>query len=330
MILVYHGEDPGLSKRRALKDLAKESKAVTSSYDLFKDSLRDVLLDAASLSLFGERKTILVENFFYLTALKLPRGSNRDDEKVVASFFQELGAMEDFCDLVLLLPGTLNAKGERTKELMRNPDVRFVEVTPLSMEDYLSLGDRLAKEQGKEADKKALTLLYERSGKDFLLFENTLRMLLCHSDCLREEDVREMVELPVEDKAYECLTHLLKGDVAESLLCYRNVRSQGVEGIQVLWTVVNQLRLMALVAGKSQEGKGNDEIARELSRLSTPVKSGRIYYIKRDLGNLSFDRLLRVLSDLSKMEEEIKLEGDDCDTRMEDFLLNFDHRYRHR
>lgn len=330
MIFLYHGTDGGLTKRKALSDLKKEGKEVTSSYDLFKDSLKDVLLDLSSLSLFGERKVVLVENFYDLTSLKLPRGTNKDDEKVVSSFYSYLETEKDENDLLLLLPALLNSKADRVKQLKKNPFVRFLEVSPLGQEDYLSLGYQLAKEWDKEVDKEALLLLYERSGKDFLLFVNTLRMLLSHGKHLTRKDVEEMVEEPIEDKAYECLSFLLKGNVTESLKSYRNVRRQGNEGIQILWTFVNQLRLMALVKGKSEEGKGNDEIAKEISSLGAPIKSGRVYYIKKDLALLSFDRLLLILSDLSRMEEEIKIDGDDVDVRMENFLLNFDRNYRKR
>ncbi len=327
MIVLFYGPDAGRTKRRARETLSRDGLELTASYDLFQDRLSDVLLDLSSLSLFGERKRVLVENAFFLSTVKPPRGAQKEDEKELRSFLSLLPEADEF-DLFLLLPGPLDAKSDVVKSLRKQKSVRFEEVPTLSRDDCFGLAQRRAKENGGTIENEAIELLVERCGKDFLLLDNTLSLLFLHGKEVTAKDVSALVAENPEDKAYEVLSHLLRGALSESLQCYRNVRRQGMEGVSVLSSLVSQLRLMALVQGLAEEGKDNEEIARELSSLSSPVKPGRVYYVRKDLRGLSFSALLSVLSDLSVLEEQVKLEGDDVDTRLECFFLSFDRRYR--
>lgn len=319
MIYVYSGKDPGLTKKILLKNL-KGRELVT--YDNYRDPISDVLSDCLALSLFGERKAVLFQNCLFLTNLKPPRGSLKEDENALKALLSYAEEPNPDTDLYLLAPAPLSATSAFVKAL-RKTDAIFQDCDPFSADDYLSYAYKRAKEEKKDITKEAAEELVERAGKDFLLFDSTLSLLFCYKDRIEKADVEAMVYKPLEDKAYECLSALLKGDGRKALATYGNLRKQGVEGLVVLLSFLSQLRLMAIVKLRSLQGQSNDEIAAAMGRIGSPMKGGRVYYMKKDLQGYTEGSLLRMLSDLGAIEEDCKLRGDDVDMRMALFLLDF-------
>lgn len=331
MIFVYFGKDPGLSLHFLKRDmkLKGESYSTATHYDAYRDPVRDVLSDCTSLSLFGEKKTLIVDNCYFLSnntkTVKGPVKEKEQDYKGLLSYVEDPNADTD---LYLLVPGNLNPSNEIVKALKKN-GCSFKDCLSLKEDDYYMMAYNRAKERNKKITKGAISVLLERTSGDFLLFSSYLELLLTYKDEIDIKDCEEMVYKPLEDKAYECLSFLLKGDVSSALSSYRNVRRQGVDGLLVLLTFVSQIRLMALVANLAEKGESNDEIARILSTKTSPIKPGRIYYMKKDMSFLSFEKLLTILVDLGQIEEKVKLENDDIDDLLELFIVSFnDYRKR--
>ena len=315
MVFLYHGRDAGLTLHVLKKDMAKKGEDYLSStrYDAYRDPVGDVVSDCLSLSLFGDKKVVVLSNCYFLTqAIKSAKGPVKEAE-------------QDYEGL-LSVPGLLSPSLELVKEL-KKAGVSIKECLAPKEEDFLALGYQRAKERNKTIDKAALSLLLSRTGGDYLLFCSYLDLLLTYTDAVRAVDVERLVYKPLEDKSYECVSHLLKGETGKALLSYRNVRAQGTEALLVLLSFVSQFRTMALVLSLNRQGEGNEEIARTLSKKGSPVKPGRIYYMLKDMAFLPMESLLSILTDLGDIEEKVKLEKDDPDVLLELFLLDF-RKYR--
>ncbi len=331
MVYVYSGKDSGLTLHTLKRDLTLkgESYAKAIVYDCYRDPVRDVISDCSSLSLFGEKKTVIALNCYFLANLsKTVKGPVKEKEQDYKGFLAYVQDPNDDTDLYLHVPANINPSSELVKAL-KKATPNFKECLELKEDDYYMLSYNRAKERKKKIEKGAIAVLVERTKGDFLLFSSYLDLLLIYADDVREEDARKMVYKPLEDKAYECLSYLLRNDVARALSSYRNVRRQGVDPLIVLLTFVSQIRLMALVQNLAEQGESNDAIAKALSTKGTSIKPGRIYYMRKDLSQLSFEKLLKILSDLGDIEERIKLENDRGDDLMEMFILSFsDYRKR--
>lgn len=331
MVFVYFGKDSGLTLHLLKKDMKLKGESYEQSivYDCYRDPVQDFLSDCTALSLFGEKKAIVAANCYFLASLgKTVKGPVKEKEQDYKGLLEYIQNPNEDTDLYLLVPGSLNPTGDLVKALKKS-GAAFKDCLGLKEDDYYMMAYNRAKEEKKKISKGAIAVLLSRTNGDFLLFSSYLDLLLTYKDDVQEEDASLMVYKPVEDKAYECLSFLLKGDVRSALTSYRNVRRQGVDGLVVLLTFVTQIRLMALVAALSEEGESNDSIAKALSQKGSPIKPGRIYYMKKDIQFLTFDRLVSILADLGAIEENVKLDGDDVDERMELFILRFpDYRKR--
>lgn len=329
MVFLYHGRDAGLTLHVLKKDMAKKGEDYLSStrYDAYRDPVGDVVSDCLSLSLFGDKKVVVLSNCYFLTqAIKSAKGPVKEAEQDYAGLLSLPGLSDASFDLYLLVPGLLSPSLELVKAL-KKAGVSIKECLAPKEEDFLALGYQRAKERNKTIDKAALSLLLSRTGGDYLLFCSYLDLLLTYTDAVRAEDVERLVYKPLEDKSYECVSHLLKGETGKALLSYRNVRAQGTEALLVLLSFVSQFRTMALVLSLNRQGEGNEEIARTLSKKGSPVKPGRIYYMLKDMAFLPMESLLSILTDLGDIEEKVKLEKDDPDVLLELFLLDF-RKYR--
>lgn len=331
MVFVYSGKDPGLTLHTLKKDLALKGESYDKAtvYDCYRDPIKDIVSDCSSLSLFGEKKIVIALNCYFLSGIaKSIKGPIKEKDQDYKGLLGYVKDPNTDTDLYLLVPGTLLPSSELVKEIKRSTP-NFKDCLELKEDDYYMLSYDRAKERKKKIEKEAISVLLERTKGDFLLFSSYLDLLLTYKDDVQEEDAKKMVYKPLEDKAYECLSHLLKGDVSSSLSSYRNVRRQGVDPLIILLTFVSQIRLMALVENLVEQGESNDAIAKALSTKGSPIKPGRIYYLRKDLSGLSFERLVRILSDLGSIEERIKLDNDKGDDLLEMFLLGF-RNYRKR
>ena len=104
---------------------------------------------------------------------------------------------------------------------------------------------------------------------------------------------------------------------------YQDLRRGGSNPLSLLPVFASQFRFRALVKALSEQHETKDDIARELS-----VKPGRVYYTLKDISMVSYDTLLRILSDRADREKDRKLYRDDGDTRREVFLATFSKKYR--
>ena len=92
--------------------------------------------------------------------------------------------------------------------------------------------------------------------------------------------------------------------------------------------MASQLRNLALQKEVLESYPDDKVAAEELGKvLGRKVNPFSVKYRRRDVQGLSFEGFLQVMSDLSRMEKDIKINLDDADTRMELFLASFASTY---
>lgn len=344
MIDVYFGSDPGFTFHKAEKDLkarlTPEDYKEVERFDGYKDTTPTVVESLDSLSLFGGRKTVLFSNCYFLSSSAAKKQPFKaEDQGNYKDFIAYLKNPSPESDLILVVDGDLKKSGDLFEALKANPEEISLHSCSLpSDEDYLTLAFKTASKENKEITKEAATLLRERcrvipltpykKGVDYLLFTNELKKLLCYSDKIEKKDVEELVYKPLEDNVFLIVQDLLSKKTREALETYRDLRANGFDSLSLLPAMASQFRTDAVMKGVFERTSSDDEAAEELARIQgRKVNPYSLKYRRREIGNLSFRGFLKVMSDLSLMERDIKKELDDADTRMELFLVSFTSTY---
>ncbi len=326
MIQLYYGQDSGFVQHKAFKDLKKnlpeEAFASIIKYDGYKDPIGEFLSDCLSLSLFGEKKTVVVLNCYFFLSVQGKKNPIPDSAQDYKGLMDYRKNPSPDTDLIRIVPGLIDKKSELYKSA-RNEGVELISCLSPTENDLSLYISQKASEEKKKIQPDASRLVIQYCQGDFLLLSHTLDKLFCYTDNVRKQDVRELVLPPLESDIFSIVSHLLKGETARAVKVYQDLRRGGSNPLSLLPVFASQFRFRALVKALSEQHETKDDIARELS-----VKPGRVYYTLKDISMVSYDTLLRILSDRADREKDRKLYRDDGNTRREVFLATFSKKYR--
>lgn len=331
MIHLYFGTDYGYTTSKAKSDLfaglSDEEKKDIIQYDGYKDPVSLLNDDLVSLSLFGDKKRIFFTGAYFLSSTRSGRKEGPVSEKE-----QDYEGLEAYCndpnknyDLYLVVPGNIDPKNSIVEAIKKHGKLHSLEV--MSKEDFIQSSLKKATAEGKKIDRKAAEMLYERTKGDYLSFKNNLDKLLTYTDNVKDNDVDELVYKPLEDDVFEVVKASLRGDTNRAIKCYQDLRKAGNDASMVLSVMASQFRFFSLVAYFNGTREKNEAIAQEISTNGLKVSTGRIYYVKKDLGKVSFYTLLQILSDLGTMEVNQRKNQDNLDTWLLLFLADFKKKY---
>lgn len=326
MIQLYYGQDSGFVQHKAFKNLKKnlpeEAFASIIKYDGYKDPIGEFLSDCLSLSLFGEKKTVVVLNCYFFLSVQGKKNPIPDSAQDYKGLMDYRKNPSPDTDLIRIVPGLIDKKSELYKSA-RNEGVELISCLSPTENDLSLYISQKASEEKKKIQPDASRLVIQYCQGDFLLLSHTLDKLFCYTDNVRKQDVRELVLPPLESDIFSIVSHLLKGETARAVKVYQDLRRGGSNPLSLLPVFASQFRFRALVKALSEQHETKDDIARELS-----VKPGRVYYTLKDISMVSYDTLLRILSDRADREKDRKLYRDDGNTRREVFLATFSKKYR--
>ncbi len=325
MIKVYFGKDPGFSKHTALKELKKslsaQDYAQVVQLDGFKDPVSYIVESCQTISLFCPHKTVLVSNAYFFLETKSKKGSLKESEQNYEMLERYMMNPSSETDLYFVVPGDISRTGSPNKALS-SPMVTLVACDIPSDDDYIMLAYRVAKEEKKDIDREAAALLLERTKGDYLSFMNNLDKLFTYTKQVKKIDVEELVYRPLEDNVFSIVSFLVKGRSKEAIAAYEDLKNNGTDVLSLLPIFASQFSKMAMIRYLSDRDYRKEEIMKELK-----VSKGQVYYALTDAKNLTFRALIKIMSDLSLMEKNIKLNLDDADSRMMMFLLLFKRNY---
>ncbi|HQB33074.1 MAG TPA: DNA polymerase III subunit delta, partial [Erysipelotrichaceae bacterium] len=89
-----------------------------------------------------------------------------------------------------------------------------------------------------------------------------------------------------------------------------------IEVFSLIGLISSSLRMMSQVLMLKEMGKSDREIADELD-----ITSGRLYYIRRDIKNRNSREVLKVLNELSQLDQDVKSGFIDGQTGLELFII---------
>ena len=310
------------------KLVGKENLLSVSVFRGYEDvDIDEVIDDCNMIPFLSDNKVVVLENPKFL-AVKSKEEAKEDEivdlEKEDRDFVRQKVDVDKLIEY-------LKKPNETTTliiiyDALETPNKKFITMlTPylkhekfdlLSEEQFKQLIIKDLKDRNISIEKKALNELIERLPNSIENWQRELEKLTLYPKTITEDVVKSLVSRPLEDDAFELTNALFSGDLSKALIVFKDLTVNRIEVFSLIGLISASLRMMSQVLMLSEMGKRDDEIASILD-----ISSGRLYYIKKDIKNRSCQDILKVLNDLSELDQNIKSGIIDGQTGLELFII---------
>lgn len=312
MLYLLYGTEEYLIKKEVNKIIQKNKidEINISKYDLLQDNIKDVIEDATTMSLFSDNKLIICDNAFIFTRKKVKSNFEQDTESL-------LNYMNNFnpSTIIIFIVNSDNVDSVKkiTKQIKKVGTVK----------DYNKENNivNIIKEMfdGYSIDNKIINMLIDRVGEDLIKLSNEvdkLKMYKYEEKQILEEDVENLISKNVDADIFKLIEAVIKNDKKTSVEIYHEMIKYNEEPIKIIITLANQVRLIYQTKELYSRGYTQYDISKKLDvhpyRIKLALQNGSMY---------SSDRLIKILSELSNLDLNIKNGRINKDIAFDVFLL---------
>ena len=270
-------------------------------YDLDIDFFKEVIDDCQTISLFSNKKLIIVDNPF--TEL------SKEDENLLGNYINS----PNLDTILILRCSKLDERKKIIKLLMKKVTVKEFNNTNL-IEKVKNMFDDF------DIKNDTINLLIERVGSDLNLLHNEIEKIKIYKDTdknITKEDIISLTHKNIDLDVFKLIDNIVNHDKEKSLELYNELLKNGSEPIAIIVMLANQFRIMYQAKELIKKGYTEKDIASTINihpyRVKLALQNSRSYNSKV---------LLKYLSDLAQLDIDIKSGNIDKNLGLELFILN--------
>ncbi|MDO4963514.1 MAG: DNA polymerase III subunit delta [bacterium] len=279
-----------------------------SRYDLEINTIKEIIDDATTVSLFSSKKLIIVENSFIFsrTVKKI------DDVDLLESYLKN-----KIDDVIIIFIDNID-KIDNTKKIVKlikengiinelNPLKNINQEVKLMFEDYKITSDNI-------------NLLVNRVGNNLeILYQEIEKLKIYKIDdkLITKEDILEVSCENINIDIFKFVDDIINKNKKEAIKTYKQLLKVNEEPIKIIALLASKFRLMYQASSLAKKGYNEEQISEILKVHKYPVHlaiiSGYKYNPKI---------LLKYLSDLASLDIGIKTGEKDKELSLELFILS--------
>lgn len=276
-----------------------------NKYDLNDADIKDVLEDAKTISMFGDKKIVIIDN-----ALMFSGSSSLGSEEVE----NYLNNINENTILIFIIH---NEKIDSRKKICKliNKVGKVIEYN--EEENPISLAKSLLKDY--DIDSNTLNFLINRVGNNPLIIKKEIEKIKIYKDedkKIIKEDILNLTVKKVEVDIFKLIDSIVKKDKENALEIYNEMLKINEEPLKIIIILANQFRIMYQSKELLKKGYTEKDIASILKihpyRVKLAIQNGRSYSSKT---------LLKYLNDLADIDIGIKTGKLNKDLALELFIL---------
>lgn len=238
------------SSFRLLEEEIKKivGKNVYSTYDLNGVLLEEVLEEAAYISLFLEKKYMVVKNanIFGSSTRK------KNDEEKTSKKDEKLLDYLEKPNLNTILIFTINGKVDSKKKICKiiKDKYNFIEIVDLKPKEIQTKLEKMLKNDGYTTDKNVLQYIVESCQNNYDLVLNEVEKIKLYygEGCnLEIKDIRKIVCSNIEDNNFKFIEVVMNKNIKEAFKIYEDLMIQKVEPIMLMSMLAKEIRNTLLV-----------------------------------------------------------------------------------
>ncbi len=251
-----------------------------SRYDLDNDSLSLAIQDAETISLFGDKKLIIIDNANMFT------GTTSKDSDLIESY---LNHINDMTILILIVHNDkLDSRKKITKLINKVGTVKAFNDDL----DNVSLVRKLLKDY--DIDYKTINLLIDRVGQNPLIIQNEINKIKIYkgqNKKITEEDILNLTNKLIEIDIFKLIDYIVRKNKEKALELYYEMLKMNEEPIKIVVILANQFRIMYQAKELLKKGYSEKDIAGILKihpyRVKLALQNSRSYTSEMLLKNLN-------------------------------------------
>ncbi len=289
-----------------IKKLCKDIDEINiNKYDLNNTNIKDILEDAKTISMFGDKKIVIIDN-----ALMFSGSSSLGSEEVE----NYLNNINENTILIFIIH---NEKIDSRKKICKliNKVGKVIEYN--EEENPISLAKSLLKDY--DIDSNTLNFLINRVGNNPLIIKKEIEKIKIYKDedkKITKEDILNLTVKKVEVDIFKLIDSIVKNDKENALEIYNEMLKINEEPLKIIIILANQFRIMYQSKELLKKGYTEKDIASILKihpyRVKLAIQNGRSYSSKT---------LLKYLNDLADIDIGIKTGKLNKDLALELFIL---------
>ena len=278
-----------------------------SNYDLDNDSIKNIIEDADTTSLFSDNKLIIIDNCSIFN-----RGKTIDNIDLLEAYLNNSNPSTNI--IFINHNDTVDGTKKITKAIKKNgvvkdfPDTKNIDSIVKDMfEDY-------------KIDYSLINLIIKKVGNNLDILEQEVEKLKIYKiddKIITKEDIDNLVSENVSVDIFKFVDDIINKNKKEALNAYKKLLIINEEPIKLISLIASKFRLMYQANVLSKKGYTEKQIAEILKVHPYPVKlalqTGYKYNPKL---------LLKYINDLADLDIGIKSGEKDKDSSLELFILS--------
>ena len=224
-----------------------------NKYDLTNSLLTDIINDASSMSLFSDKKIIIVNNAYIFT------GTNK---KYTEQNTEELeNYLNNINDNTILIFTTSNEKLDERKKITKLVKKNGI-VKDFNSIDNISLVKNLFEDYSISNDN--VKYLISRVGEDSSLLASEIEKIKIYKNddkTITHDDITNLTTKSLEVNNFKLIDAIINKNKAEAFNLYQDRIKLNEEPIAIIISLANQIRIMYQVKQLYLEGYTENNIA---------------------------------------------------------------------
>lgn len=303
-VYFYWGEDDFAMNQEinALKDKILDPHWIQFNYDKLSgdksDSLDEVFLQIMT-PVFG-----MGERLVWVEETTITQSCPDD---LFAELKRTIPQIPSTSHLLLTSTKKPDSRLKSTKLLQKYAQIKeFSLISPWETEVILKKVAESTKNQGINLTKEAIEILAKSVGNNSRLLWNELEKLSLYQNDknipIDVDTVKNLVNLSNQN-SLELATAILKGNIDLALVLVNNLIHINEPALRIVATLVGQFRTWTMVKLMLEEKDKQDKEIAEFADLGNPK---RLYFLRKELHNVSSQQLLTTLPVLLDLELSLK------------------------
>lgn len=313
MIYLFYGLEYYLIKKELNTILQKEKIDFLNqnTYDLENSRLQDIIDDASTISLFGEKKAIIVENSYIFTATTNKKFPEQNTDFLM-SYLKQPNP-----DTLLFFLVNKETIDQRKKIVTALKEVGIVkEFAPVeNLRQYVTSMIKPYQISSSDVD-----FLLHRVGNQLSILEQEIQKLKTYKNKdleITRQDVIDVTCKTVDIDLFTLIDDIVNQNKERALECYNEMLKRGEEPIKIIILLANQFRMMYQAKQLLKKGYSEKDIATTLK-----VHPYRIKLALEKSRGFQEEVLLQYLEHLAQLDYQIKSGRIDKNIGLELFILN--------
>lgn len=279
-----------------------------NKYDLTNTYLTDIINDASSMSLFDDKKVIIVNNSYIFTGTT--KKALEQDSTILENYLNNIN------DNTILIFIVNNDKLDERKKITKLVK-KIGTVKEFNNIDNISLVKELFSDYNISTDN--IKYLLERVGDDTTLLATEIGKIKIYKDKdknITKDDITNLISKSLEVNNFKLIDAIINKNKNEAIMLYQDRIKLNEEPIAIIIALANQIRIMYQVNELYLNGYTENNIASILK-----IHPYRVKLANQNSKKYDSDILLNYLKQLANLDISIKTGKIDKQLGLELFIL---------